>query len=108
MTTEFQSLDEITPAELAHEREQHWVIVKSDTAWWIYRNHSPFIPCASESKAVAILGKYGIEAAAVERSQRATSLQDWAEFRRDKMRVLNGRGPSLPRRVWRWLGGDAA
>ncbi len=108
MSTEFKTLDEMTPAELQHEREQHWVIVKSDTAWWIYRNHAAFIPCGTESKAKEILAQYGIERFTVDRSQRATSLQDWSEFRRDKMRVLNGRGPSVARRVWRWLGGDAA
>lgn len=106
--TEFKSLDEMSEAELAEERRQTWSIVKSDTTWWIYRNHGPFMRAASEAEAVATLQEYGITCDEVDKRQRALTEQDWNEYRRDKMRVLSGSGPSLARRVWRWFGGDAA
>ena len=108
MTTEFKSLDEMTPEELATERQQLWTIVKSDSAWWIRRNNSSFMPCHSEERAIATLAQYGITVYAVDRSQRAATAQDFADMRRDKNRLMNGKGPSVARRVWRWFGGDAA
>jgi hypothetical protein len=108
MTTEFKSFEEMTPYDLALERKQHWTIEKSTTAWWIKRNHAAFMPCHTEARAIEILEKYGIKVYAVDRSQRATTAQDFAEMRRDKLRLLSGHGPSLARRVWRWFGGDAA
>ena len=106
--SEFKPLSDMTEDELQHERSQHWVIVKSDTSWWIYRNHSPFMCAGTEANAIAVLTRYGISAYGVNRSQKATTEREWADFRRDKMRVLSGHGPSLARRVWRFFGGDAA
>ena len=108
MSTEFKTLDEMTPEELDEERKQIWTVVKSTTAWWIYRNQAAFMPCHSEARATEILKQYGIKVYAVDRSQQPESTVDWAEFRRDKMRLMSGKGISIPRRVWRWLGGDAA
>ena len=107
-STEFRSLEDMTPPELALERKQTWVITKSSHAWWIHRNNTPFMPVQSEEKAVALLEKYGIKTYAIDRSQKASSSKDFADMRRDKLRVMSGRGPSVARRVWRWLGGDAA
>lgn len=108
MTTEFRSFEDMSPEELQHEREQHWVIVKSDTSWWIYRNHSPFMNSRTEAEAISTLSKNGITTYGVDRSQRATTVDDWNNYRRDKMRVMSGKTPSIARKVWRWLGGDAA
>lgn len=107
-STEFKTLVEMTPEELAIERKQTWTIHKSDASWWIRRNDSPFMPCHSEERAREILAQYGIEVYAVIRSQRAATAQDFAKMRRDKLRLMQGKGPSLARRVWRFFGGDAA
>jgi hypothetical protein len=107
-STEFRTLAEMTPEELVMERKQIWLIKKSDCAWWIHRNHAAFMPCHSEARAIEILEQYGITGYAIDRTQRPATEKDWAEFRRDKMRLLGGKGPSVARRVWRWLGGDAA
>ena len=106
--TEFKSLEDMNPFELALERKQTWEIRKSTSAWWIYRNHAAFMPCNTEAKAMFILETYGIKVYAVNRSQREATAQDFAEMRRDKMRLMNGHGPSLLRRVYRFFGGDAA
>ena len=106
--TEFKTLGEMTRDELAHERRQQWMIYKSDCAWWIHRNGAAFMPVQSEEKAREILESYGITVYAVDRSQKAATVQDWARYRRDKKYALAGKGPSLARRVWRWFGGDAA
>jgi len=107
MSTEFKSLEDMNPYELALERKQKWVIRKSTTAWWIYRNDSAFMPCHTEARAVFFLDSYGI-VYAVDRTPQPDQEQALAEMRRDKMRLMNGKGPSVARRVWRWLGGDAA
>ena len=106
--TEFKTLGEMTADELAYERKQTWTICKSTSAWWIHRNHAAFMPVQSEEKAKQILESYGITVYGVDRSQRATTAQDWARYRRDKKYALSGKEPSLARRVWRWFGGDAA
>ena len=103
----YKLFDEMTPYDLELERKQKWLIKKSDCVWWIYRNDAAFVPVHSEARGVEILTQYGITNA-VDLSQRATTDADWAAFRRDKMRLMNGKGPSVARRVWRWLGGDAA
>lgn len=107
-STEFKSLEEMTEEELQSERAQHWSIVKSDSLWWIYRNGSPFMPVKTEAVAKGMLHRYGIRYGWIDRRQPELTERDWREFRRDKIRLLNGRGPSLVRRVWRWFGGDAA
>lgn len=106
--TEFKTLEEMTPEELVEERKQIWTVEKSTTAWWIKRNHAAFMPAHTEARAVEILEQYGIKIYAVDRSQRETTAQDFAEMRRDKLRLMSGKGPSVARRVWRWFGGDAA
>ncbi len=107
-STEFRTLEEMTLEELADERKQFWEVRKSTSAWWIYRNHAAFMACNSEAKALFILESYGIKVYAVDRSQREVTAQDFAEMRRDKIRLMSGRGPSIARRMWRWFGGDAA
>lgn len=108
MTTEFRSLEEMTEEELQNERAQQWSIVKSDTCWWIHRNGSAFMPVPTEAIAKGLLHRYGIKHGFIDRRQQEVTERDWAEFRRDKMRVMTGQTPSLARRVWRWFGGDAA
>lgn len=108
MSTEFKSFDEMTPEELANEHQQTWTVHKSDASWWIRRNGSAFMPCHSEERAVSILEQYGINVYAVDRSQRAATAEDFEDMRRNKMRLMDGKRPSVARRVWRWLGGDAA
>jgi len=108
MTTDFKTFEEMTPEELAVERKQIWTVHKSTAAWWIRRNNTAFMPCHSEARALFILEQHGIKAYAVDRSQRAETAQDFADMRRDQLRVMNGKGPSVVRRVWRWLGGDKA
>jgi hypothetical protein len=108
MSTEFKSFDEMTPFDLALERKQTWEIRKSTSAWWIYRNGAAFMPCNTEAKAMFILETYGIKVYAVDRSQREATAQDFAEMRRDKGRLMGGKGPSVLRRVYRFFGGDAA
>ena len=106
--TEFKTLDEMTPEELVEERKQIWTIEKSTTAWWIKRNHAAFMPAHTEARAVEILEKYGIKIYAVDRSQRGATVRDFAEMRRDKSRLMSGKGPSMLRRAYRFFGGDAA
>lgn len=106
--TEFKSLDEMTEAEIALERRQIWMIIKSSSAWWIHRNHAAFMPCQSEERARQILEDYGITVYGVDRSQKEVTAADWARYRRDKPYALAGRGPSLGRRFLWWLRGDAA
>ena len=107
-STEFKALEEMNPYELALERKQKWEIRKSTSAWWIHRNNTAFMPAHTEARAIEILTKYGITVYAVDRSQRAATEQDFAEMRRDKMRLMRGKGPSVLRKVWRYFGGDAA
>ena len=106
--TEFKTLHDMTPDELVEERRQVWTIEKSTSSWWIKRNNVAFMPCHSEARALFILEEYGIKVYGVNRSQREATPQDFAEMRRDKERLMQGKGPSVARRVWRWLGGDAA
>ena len=107
-STEFKSFDEMTPYDLELERKQIWTVEKSTAAWWIKRNHAAHTACHTEARAIEILEKYGIKVFAVDRSQRAETAQDFAEMRRDKLRLMSGKAPSVARRVWRWFGGDAA
>jgi hypothetical protein len=108
MSTEFKSFDEMNPYELALERKQHWTIEKSTTAWWIKRNHVAFMPVHTLQRGIDILKQYGITDFSLDTTQREVTAQDFAEFRRDKMRLMGGKGPSVLRRVYRFFGGDAA
>lgn len=108
MTTEFKTLEEMTPEELAEARRQKWTLEKSTTAWWIKRNHTAFMPVHSEARGIFILESYGIKVYGVVRSQPEATPRDFAEMRRDQQRLMQGKGPSLARRVWRFFGGDAA
>ena len=108
MRTEFKSLDEMTDEELMFERCQTWVVKKSDTSWWLHRNHGPFMRVTSEAEGRGILEQYGIGVYAVDRSQQPLTEADWAAYRRDKLRLMSGKGPSLLRRAFRFFGGDAA
>jgi|SRR6185295_8183806 len=71
MTTEFKTLEEMTPAELAFERSQHWSIVKSDTTVWIHRNSVPFmhVPSRLVADAEMILSIYGLKCAEIDGRQ---------------------------------------